>query len=61
MSRHGPTSINIDQELWIEVKKAMIDLDVTATTDFHEQALRKKLTNLEKIVIQKFQMVKGKK
>jgi hypothetical protein len=47
MSRHGPTSINIDQELWIEVKKAMIDLDVTAT-DFREQALREKLTKLKK-------------
>lgn len=41
MRRFGFTSINIDQELWIEVKKAMIDLDVTAT-DLRKQSLRQK-------------------
>lgn len=42
MAKRGPTSINIDQELWKEVKKTAIDLDITAT-DFLEQALREKL------------------
>ena len=41
-AKRGPTSINIDQELWKEVKKAAIDLGITAT-DFLEQALREKL------------------
>ena len=34
-------TINMVQELGIEVKKATIELDVTATTDFGEQALEK--------------------
>jgi Ribbon-helix-helix protein, copG family len=42
-ANRGPTSINIDQELWKEVKKAAIDLGITAT-DFLEQALREKLS-----------------
>lgn len=42
MAKRGPTSINIDQELWKEVKKTAIDLGITAT-DFLEQALREKL------------------
>ena len=42
VAKRGPTSINIDQELWKEVKKAAIDLGITAT-DFLEQALREKL------------------
>ena len=45
MSIHGPTSIH--KSNYIEVKKAMIDLDVIAA-DFREQALRKKLTKLIK-------------
>jgi hypothetical protein len=46
-TRRGPTSINIDQELWKEVKKAAIDLGITAT-DFLEQALREKLAKRKK-------------
>ena len=36
------TSINIDPELWREVRKTAIDMDISAT-DFFEQALREKL------------------
>lgn len=46
-AKRGPTSINIDQELWKEVKKAAIDLGITAT-DFLEQALREKLGKRKK-------------
>ncbi|HEX7256952.1 MAG TPA: hypothetical protein VF242_02735 [Nitrososphaeraceae archaeon] len=47
-ANRGPTSINIDQELWKEVKKAAaIDLGITAT-DFLEQALREKLSKRKK-------------
>ena len=46
-AKRGPTSINIDQELWKEVKKASIDLGITAT-DFLEQALREKLAKRKK-------------
>lgn len=42
MPKRGPTSINIDLELWKEVKKAAIDEGVTAT-EFLEDALRNKL------------------
>lgn len=42
VSKRGPTSINIDLELWKEVKKAAIDQGVTAT-EFLEEALRDKL------------------
>jgi hypothetical protein len=45
--KRGPTSINIDQELWKEVKKTAIDLGITAT-DFLEQALREKLSKRKK-------------
>ena len=47
VTKRGPTSINIDQELWKEVKKAAIDLGITAT-DFLEQALREKLGKRKK-------------
>jgi hypothetical protein len=47
MAKRGPTSINIDQELWKEVKKTSIDLGITAT-EFLEQALREKLTKRKK-------------
>jgi hypothetical protein len=47
MAKRGPTSINIDQELWKEVKKTAIDLGITAT-DFLEQALREKLAKRKK-------------
>ena len=40
--KREPTSINIDPELWKEVKKAAIDLGITAT-EFFEQALKDKL------------------
>ena len=46
-ANRGPTSINIDQELWKEVKKAAIDLGITAT-DFLEQALIEKLSKRKK-------------
>ena len=46
-AKRGPTSINIDQELWKEVKKAAIDLGITAT-DFLEQAVREKLAKRKK-------------
>jgi hypothetical protein len=42
MAKRGPTSINIDLELWKEVKKAAIDEGITAT-EFLEGALRVKL------------------
>jgi hypothetical protein len=47
VTKRGPTSINIDQELWKEVKKAAIDLGITAT-DYLEQALREKLAKRKK-------------
>ena len=46
-AKRGPTSINIYQELWKEVKKAAIDLGITAT-EFLEQALREKLAKRKK-------------
>jgi hypothetical protein len=42
LTKRGPTSINIDLELWKEVKKAAIDKGLTAT-EFLEEALREKL------------------
>jgi hypothetical protein len=42
MAKRGPTSINIDLELWKEVKKAAIDEGITAT-EFLEGALRDRL------------------
>jgi hypothetical protein len=40
--KRDPTSLNIDSELWREVKKMAIDKGVTAT-EYLEQALREKL------------------
>jgi hypothetical protein len=40
------TSINIDPELWREVRHAAIDMGISAT-DFFEQALREKLTKVK--------------
>ena len=37
-----PTSMNIDSELWREVRKMAIDKNITAT-EYFEQALREKL------------------
>ena len=45
--KRGPTSINIDLELWKEVKKAAIDLGITAT-EFLEGALREKLAKIKR-------------
>ena len=42
MVKREPTSINIDPDLWKQVKKAAIDQDITAT-EFFEQALKEKL------------------
>jgi hypothetical protein len=41
--KRDPTSLNIDSELWREVKKMAIDKGVTAT-EYLEQALREKLS-----------------
>ena len=49
MTKRGPTSININQELWEEVKKTVIDLGITAT-DFLEEALREKLAKHKKTI-----------
>jgi hypothetical protein len=40
------TSINIDPELWREVRHAAIDMGISAT-DFFEQALREKLAKVK--------------
>jgi hypothetical protein len=40
--KREPTSLNIDPELWREVRKMAIDKGMTAT-DYFEQALREKL------------------
>ena len=45
--KRGPTSINIDSELWKDVKKKAIDLGITAT-EFLEEALREKLAKTKK-------------
>jgi predicted transcriptional regulator len=45
--RREPTSINIDPDLWREVKHAAIDMDVSAT-DFFEEALRRELARVRK-------------
>jgi len=41
--KRDPTSLNIDSELWHEVKNMAIDKGVTAT-EYLEQALREKLS-----------------
>ena len=40
------TSINIDPDLWREVRHAAIDLGISAT-DFFEQALKEKLSKVK--------------
>jgi hypothetical protein len=40
------TSINIDPDLWKEVRKAAIDMGISAT-DFFEEALRRELTRVK--------------
>jgi hypothetical protein len=40
--KREPTSLNIDPELWREVRKMAIDKGITAT-EYFEQALREKL------------------
>jgi hypothetical protein len=42
MGKREPTSMNIDSNLWKEVRKTAIDKGITAT-EFFEQALREKL------------------
>ncbi len=41
------TSFNIDKELWKEVRKVAIDLEMSAT-DLVEQALKEKLTKVKR-------------
>ena len=41
--KRDPTSLNIDSELWREVKKMAVDNGVTAT-EYIERALREKLS-----------------
>jgi hypothetical protein len=43
MVKRDPTSLNIDSELWREVKKMAVDNGVTAT-EYIERALREKLS-----------------
>jgi hypothetical protein len=45
MVKRGPTSVNIDLELWKEIKKLAIDEGETAT-EFLEQALRDRVAKL---------------
>jgi hypothetical protein len=40
------TSINIDPDLWKEVRKAAIDMGISAT-DFFEEALRRELARIK--------------
>jgi hypothetical protein len=40
--KRKPTSINVDPELWREVRKMAIDKGITAT-EYFEEALREKL------------------
>jgi hypothetical protein len=47
MVKREPTSLNIDPELWREVRKTAIDMGITAT-EFFEQALREKLAKISK-------------
>lgn len=42
MVKRTPTSINVNPELWKEVKKASIDMGITVT-EFFELALQEKL------------------
>ena len=43
MVKRESTSINVDPQLWKEVKKTAIDLGMT-TTGFVEEALKEKLS-----------------
>jgi hypothetical protein len=47
MVKREPTSLNIDPELWRQVRKTAIDMGITAT-EFFEQALREKLARVSK-------------
>jgi hypothetical protein len=42
LAKRGPTSINVDLELWKSVRKAAIDEGITAT-EFLEEALKDRL------------------
>lgn len=47
MVKRESTSINVDPQLWKEVKKTAIDLGIT-TTRFFEEALKEKLAKHKK-------------
>jgi hypothetical protein len=47
MVKREPTSLNVDPELWREVRKTAIDMGITAT-EFFETALREKLAREKK-------------
>jgi hypothetical protein len=44
-TRRGPTSMFIDRALWAQVRKAAVDLGITAT-EFVEVALKEELTKV---------------
>lgn len=46
MVKREPTSLNIDPELWRQVRKTAIDMGITAT-EFFEEALRRELTRVK--------------
>jgi hypothetical protein len=46
MVKREPTSLNVDPELWRQVRKTAIDMGITAT-EFFEQALIEKLARLQ--------------
>lgn len=45
--KRGPTSVNIDLELWKEIKKLAIDEGETAT-EFLEKALRDRVAKIKR-------------
>lgn len=54
MVKREPTSLNIDPELWREVKIMAINMGITAT-DFFEDALRDKLAK-ERLARERFKI-----
>jgi hypothetical protein len=46
LAKRGPTSINVDLELWKSVRKAAIDEGITAT-EFLEEALKDRLAKIK--------------
>jgi hypothetical protein len=45
-NKRGPTSMYIDRMLWAKVRKAAVDLNITAT-EFVEAALREELKRIK--------------